>query len=141
MSDLALEAQGMKIYLGDVGSPNAFAEIPEVRSINGPDGQAGWIDTTDLSSTAKEGRPGLKDEGQVRLGMFYVPDNVVHAALRSAFSSRTKKRFRIDFTDTAPAKTWEFDGYVMNFAVRGEVDNAIQADVTIRISDAITEAN
>lgn len=139
MSDIALEAQGMKVYVGDVGSPNQFVEIPEIRSINGPDGQAGWIDTTDLSSTAKEGRPGLKDEGQLRLGLFYVPDNVVHMALRTAFSNRTKKRFRIDFTDSAPVKTWEFDGYVMGFAVRGEVDNAIMADATIRITDAITE--
>lgn len=141
MSDIAQEAQGMKIYLGTVGSPADYAEIPEVRSIGGPDGQSTWIDTTDLSSVAKEGRPGLKDEGQIRLSIFYVPDNTVHAALRSAWSARTKKQFKMEFTDTAPVKTWEFAGYVTSFSVRGEVDNVVQADVTVRITDAITENN
>lgn len=139
MSDIALEAQGMKIYVGDAGSPPNLTEIPEVRSIAGPDGQASWIDTTDLASTGKEGRPGLKDEGQIRLSLFYVPDNSVHTTLRNAFSARTLKRFGIDFTDTAPITKWEFDGYVMGFSVRGEVDGAIQADVTIRITGAITQ--
>lgn len=141
MSDIALEAQGMKIYVGDFGSPEAYQSIPEVRSIAGPDGQASWIDTTDLSSTAKEGRPGLKDEGQVRVQIMYVPGNSVHASLRTAFSARTKKSFRIEFTDTAPSTKWDFPGYVTGFQVRGEVDGAIQADVTIRIADAITQGN
>lgn len=139
MSDIALESQGMKIYLGNTGSPADFAEIPEVRSIGGPDGQASWIDTTDLSSTAKEGRPGLKDEGQIRLSIFYVPDNAVHAAMRTAFNNRTKKTFALDYTDTAPITRWEFDGYIMGFSIRGEVDGALQADVTIRVTDAIRQ--
>lgn len=139
MSDAALEAQGTKIYVGDIGSPPAFAEIVEVRSISGPDGQASWIDTTDLASAAKEGRPGLKDEGQVRLRLFYVPDAASHVTLRSAFSGRTQKKFKIEFTDTAPIKIWEFSGYVTGFQVGAEVDGAIMADVTIRITDAISE--
>lgn len=141
MSDIALEAQGMKIYVGDFGSPENYSNIPEVRSIAGPDGQASWIDTTDLSSTAKEGRPGLKDEGQVRIQIMYNPDNAVHTTLRTAFSTRLKKSFRIEFTDTAPTTKWDFPGYVIGFAVRGEVDGAIQADVTIRIADAIVEGS
>lgn len=139
MSDIALEAQGMKIYVGNGDSPNQYVEIPEVRSINGPDGQASWIDTTDLASTGKEGRPGLKDEGQVRLSIFYVPDNSPHTTLRNAYSNRALKTFAIDFTDAAPVRRWEFSAYVIGFSVRGEVDGAIQADVTLRITGAIVE--
>jgi hypothetical protein len=137
MSDIALEAQGTIFYVGDAGSPPNLTAIPEIRSIRGPDGQASWIDTTDLSSTAKEGRPGLKDEGQIRLSIFYVPDNAVHATLRNAYSARTKKRFGIDFTDTAPITKWEFDGFVTGFSIQGEVDGALVAEVTIKITDAI----
>ncbi len=139
MSDAALESQGTKIYVGDTGSPPAFAEIVEVRSIGGPDGQASWMDTTDLASVAKEGRPGLRDEGQIRLRLFYVPDATSHAALRSAFAARTKKAFKLEFTDAAPIKIWEFSGFVTGFQVGADVDAPLMADVTIRITDAITE--
>ena len=137
MSDIALESQGVTIDLGDFGSPPAFANIPEIRSISGPDGQAGWIDTTDLNSTGKEGRPGLKDEGQIRLDGFYVPDNTVHAALRSAYSARTQKAIRITFTDTAPVTIWEADVYVTGFQVAAAVDDAIKMQVTLKITGAI----
>lgn len=139
MSDIALESQGTKIYVGDTGSPPAFVEIVEVRSIGGPDGQAAWMDTTDLASTAKEGRPGLRDEGQIRLRMFFVPDAASHTTLRSAFTGRTKKAFKIEFTDTAPITIWEFNGFVTGFQVGADVDNPLVADVTIKITDAITQ--
>lgn len=137
MSDIALEAQGMTLDVGDTGSPPAFVNIPEIRSIGGPDGQANWIDTTDLNSTGKEGRPGLKDEGQVRLRLFYVPDSAPHATLRNAYSARTQKAFRLTFTDTAPVTIWEFDAYVIGFSVAGEVDAALMADVTLRITGPV----
>ena len=139
MSDIALEAQGTVIQVGDFGSPEAYQTIPEVKSIAGPDGQASWMDTTDLASTAKEGRPGLKDEGQVRMQINYVPDNTVHTTLRNAFSNRTKKAIRIIFTDTAPTTKWDFPAYVTGFQVRAEVDGVLMADVTLRIADAIVE--
>lgn len=139
MSDIALESQGITIDLGDFGSPPAFANIPEVRSITGPDGQASFMDTTDLNSTAKEGRPGLKDEGQIRLDIFFVPDNTVHAALRTAYSARTAKAIRITFTDTAPVTIWEADVYVTGFSVSAEVDAPLRAQVTLKITGAIRQ--
>ena len=59
MSSNALESQGMTIARGDGASPESFTTIPEVRAISGPDGSANQIDTTDLSSSAKEFRMGL----------------------------------------------------------------------------------
>lgn len=139
MSDIALESQGITIDLGTAGSPPAFANIPEVKSIAGPDGQANWMDTTDLNSTGKEGRPGLKDEGQIRLRLFYVPDNAVHASLRTNYSNRTQCPIRITFTDTAPATIWEADVFVTGFQVAAEVDAPLTAEVTMRITGAIRQ--
>ena len=139
MSTDALESQGMKVYVGDVGSPNAFQAIPYVVSIGGPDGQAALRDVTDLDSTGKEYEPGLKDEGSVTLSLQYVPQNAVHAILRSAFSARTKKRFRIDFTDSG-VTSWEFDGFVTGFAVSAGVDETVMGSVTIKVTGAIMES-
>lgn len=140
MSNSALESQGMTLSVSPSGSPQSFVAIPEIRSIAGPDGQANWIDTTDLDSTSKEGRPGLKDNGSLRLSIHYLPDNAAHTTLKSAFDNRTLKSWQAVFTDST-STTWEFDGYVLGFAIRNEVDGVTMADITIRITGDISEVS
>lgn len=138
MSSAALESQGMKIYVGDVGSPNNFVAIPEIKSISGPDGSAPLRDVTDLDSTAKEFEPGLKDEGSLQLSVMFVPQNAVHKALRDAWSNRTLKAFYLLFADSQATK-WLFSGYVT--AVQGNfaVDESAMATITIKITGAIEQ--
>lgn len=138
MSNSALEAQGTKFYFGSTGSPNDFSAVPEIFSIGGPDGQSNWIDCTDLDSVAKEGRPGLLDNGSIRVGLNFLPDNAVHAAIKAAWIARTLKRGKLMFTDASATK-WEFDMYVTGFQVRTEVDGKLVADVTFRITGDIDE--
>ncbi|MGE0294966.1 MAG: phage tail tube protein [Hyphomonadaceae bacterium] len=139
MSSNALESQGMTIARGDGGSPEAFTTIPEVRSISGPDGSANEIDVTDLSSSAKEFRMGLQDEGNITLDMMFIPGNTVHAGLRSDRANRTLRNFRLTFTDS-PATVWSFAAYVQGLSVSNEVDSTTNASVTLRISGSITES-
>ena len=139
MSTSALESQGMLLQSGDGASPEVFTTIPEITDIGGPDGSATEIDTTDLSSTAKEFKIGLKDEGQVSITMTYIPANTVHSALRTDRNNRTLRNFKLKFTDS-PNTVWSFSAYVLGFSVTNAVDGATQASVTLRISGAITEA-
>lgn len=139
MSSSALSSQGMLIAISEA-SPTSFSTIPEVRSIGGPSGSATILDATDLSSTAMEFKTGLKDEGEISLEINYIPDNTIHARLRSYFSASTTASFRITFTDTAPATTWTFNGIVSGFAVTGGVNAILSATVTIKVTGAITEA-
>lgn len=138
MSSNALEAQGMVIKHGDGASPEVFTTIPEVKSFSGPSGSASVIDVSDLSSTAKEKRMGLKDEGQVSLTIQYIPQNAVHAAMRADRSNRTLRNFQIDFTDS-PTTTWQFSAYVLSFATSGSVDGTVEANVTLEISGDVVE--
>jgi predicted secreted protein len=137
MSVNAVEAQGTKIRVSADGSPPSFSDIPEVRTIGGPDGSAPTIDVTDLDSTAREYILGLKDEGQIQLGFMYRPANSVHQTLRNAFSNRTLMQFQIDFTDDATR--WEFDGYVTGFPISAAVDTVVEGTITIKITGAIAE--
>jgi hypothetical protein len=138
MSSSALSAQGMTIEVSE-GSPTAFSVIPEVRSLGGPSGSATILDATDLSSTGKEFKTGLKDEGELSMEIFYRPDNTVHARLRDYFSTSTTGAFRLSFTDTAPTVKWYFSAIVSGFAVSGAVDTLLTATVTLKITGAITE--
>jgi len=140
MSSNAIETQGMKIQIGSGASPHTFADIPEVKNFSGPGGSASVIDVTDIASTSKEKRMGLRDEGQLQLTINYIPDNPQHLALRTARAGRALTPFKITYTDTAPATVWTLYGYVTGFSVSGGVDNVIEAQVTIEITGSIVEA-
>lgn len=138
MSSNAIEAQGTTLKIGTGTSPITYTTIKEVKSFTGPGGSAAVIDVTDLSSTAKEKRMGLQDEGQLSFVMNYLPDDVQHALLRTNRASRVLTPFRLTFTDTSPAN-WTFNAYVTGFSVSGAVDGVIEANVTLEITGSITE--
>ena len=136
MSSSALETQGILIQRGDGASPEVFTTIPEIISFDGPGGSANEIDVTDLSSTAKEFRLGLKDEGDFSFEMMYIPNNTVHIGLQTDRSNRTLRNFQITLTDS-PASVMTFTGYVKEFSLSGGVDDVLRASVVIRISGAV----
>jgi predicted secreted protein len=138
MSSNAIESQGMLIQRGS-GSPLAYVTIPEIKSFTGPGGSASIIDVTDLQSAAKEKRMGLADEGQLQLTINYIPDDEVHMALRADRAARTETAFKIVFTDGSDTE-WTFSAFVTGFSVSGGVDGVIEAQVTLEITGAITEA-
>ena len=139
MSSNAIEAQGTLLKVGDTASPVAYTTIAEIKTFTGPGGSATVIDVTDLSSTSKEKRMGLPDEGQLSFTINYVPNDTQHALLRTLRANRTLRSFRIEFNDGSPASTWTFNAYVLGFAVSGAVDAVIEANVTLEISGSITE--
>ena len=138
MSTDAILAQGTKFAVSADASPPTFADIPEIRTIGGPDGSAPTIDVTDLDSTAREYVLGLKDEGSFSLGIMYIPGEATHAQLRTAWGARTKLRFRVTFTDTGTT-VWEFSGYVTGFSQNMGVDTVVEATVGIKITGSIYE--
>ena len=139
MSSSALDSQGMTIKRGDGASPEVFTTIPEVTEIGGPGGQAAEIDVTDLSSTAKEFRMGLQDEGQITLQMAWIPTNTVHSGLRTDRTNQTLRNFQINFTDS-PSTTWAFAAFVLGLELTNSVDEVTRATVTLRVSGAVTQS-
>ena len=140
MSSNALEAQGMLIKIGNGASPQVFTTISEIKTFSGPTGSAAVIDVTDLSSTAKEKRMGLADEGQLSFTINYIPDNTQHTLLRTRRASRDETDFKMVFTDDSPSTTWSFSAFVTGFAVSGAVDNVLEANVTLEITGSITQS-
>lgn len=140
MSSQALEAQGMELRIGNGASPEVFTAISEISTFSGPGGAATVIDVTDLSSLAKEKRMGLADEGQLSFTINYIPNNTQHALLRTQRANRQETNFKLIFTDDSPATTWSFAAFVTGFSVTAAVDGVVQANVTLEITGAISEA-
>lgn len=140
MSSSALESQGMLLKIQNTAvSPVAYETITEVSTISGPGGSAAVIDVTDLSSTSREKRMGLSDEGQISFTINYIPTNTQHALLRTTRAARTLTNFQLVFTDS-PVTTWSFAAYVTGLAIENAVDGVTQANVTLEISGSISEA-
>lgn len=138
MSSNALESQGMVLKIGNGLSSETFTTIKEIKTFSGPGGSATVIDVSDLSSTAREKRMGLNDEGQLSFTINYIPSDTQHALLRTQRASRDLTSFQLVFTD-AGNTTWDFSAYVNGFSVSGAVDGVVEANVTLEISGSITE--
>ena len=81
MPSTAITAQG--IIIARFGA-TAFETIPNVVSFQGPGGQASVIDVTNLASTAKEKRVGLRDEGQLSLSFQFSVQGGVDAVVEAS---------------------------------------------------------
>ena len=136
---MAVKAQGTLLKIGDGGSPEIFTTVAEVRSFTGPGGSAAVIDTTNLSSTAKEKAMGLADEGELSLDMFWSGSDAGQVAMRNARLALASRNFQLVFPST-PAVTGSFAGFVSEFSISGGVDNVIEAKATIVINGAVTYA-
>ena len=139
MSSGALESQGMTIAidLGDV-SPTSWTDIPDVKDISFRTGSASVIDTTDLSSLAKEKRMGLADEGQCTFTLNFRPKNSAHAELVAAKADRQSRDFKVALTDSPTPTTYYVTGFVLSVPISAGVDAVIESNVTIEITGAVT---
>ena len=138
-STAALLSQGMTIGVGDAASPEVFATITEVNSIDGPSGTAPEIDVTDLSSTAREFVLGLEDEGEISLDLNYIPTNTQHSQLRTDKNDGTQRNYQIEFTDS-PASKWTFAAIVKSLSINNAVDDKLKGSVTLRLTGSIVQS-
>lgn len=135
MASTAIDAQGavVAINTGTEGSP-VWTTINNVASFSGLDGEASEIDVTNLSSTAKEFRIGLKDFGGFSMEIHADYADSGQNALRSA--GVAVKQFQITLSD---ATVLSFDGLVKNAdSINVGVDAVVTGSVTIKISGPVT---
>jgi predicted secreted protein len=133
---MAIRSQGTLFQYGDgTGSPGTYQTVGEVVSISGPGGEASEIDVTHLGSTAKSYLIGLPDEGDVTLSVNHDNDDTTQQALRTARTNATLTYFKIVLSDT---KTITFVGFVKGYSVTIDSDSKVMADITIRVSGAVT---
>jgi len=140
---MAFNAQGTYIFWSatTAASTAAAQAVGQVVGFNGPTGSAPVIDGTHLASVAKEKTMGLRDEGQVTLDVFFVPNDTVQTALRADRASRSAKKAVIKLSDsTVDAQTTKitFDAYCTGYAIQGAVDQNVKGTVTLEIIGACT---
>jgi len=133
-----VKVQTTKFQVSDGGDPEAFNDVPQIKSISGlGSGQSQEIDVTDFDSTGKEFVQGLKDEGSVSIDMVYDPNDTQQTRLETIRSNQETTNFKIVLSDTNNTN-FEFAGFITSFEKTLEEDDVMRASVSIRITGAIT---
>lgn len=138
MASTAISAQGSTFAIDTAvsGGPT-YTAIANVKSFSGFDGSASEIDVTNLSSSAKEYRIGLEDNGQFTIELDRDFSDAGQTALLAARDSQASKSFKLLLSNGENAI---FTGFVKKFSVAGGVDAVVKGSVDIRISGAVTWA-
>ena len=140
MASRAFSGQGTIIARADLATPTVFSTLAEIKSIAGPGGASNMLDTTTLSSVAMEFVPGLKDNGEVSLGVNFVPGDEAQQQMLDDQENQRMAIYKITYSDKKPTggTTATFNGYVTNFAPSVGVNALSTADVTIKVSGGVT---
>lgn len=129
---MPVNSQGTTLSIGVV--PTLIAGLV---SYSGFDGESTEIDTTTLSSTAKEFEIGLEDFGNFGVELLSDLADPGQAAMNQAKTDRTLDEYILTFSDLSTA-TWS--GYVKSFTQTGAVDDVDKSSATIRISGTVVFA-
>lgn len=119
------------------------AALGGVISITGPNRQVGTVETTNLSSTVRTFRPTILDNGEVTVTIQFDPDDTDHTAVEALLTASplAAASWVITCTDGTPS-TYTFSGILtgLDYNMASSVDDLSTADLTIKISGAITKA-
>lgn len=109
--------------------------IGDLTAIGSPAVDTEEIDVTTLDSVGayREYIAGFKDAGELTLSGYFVPSDVGQAAAYAALESGDIQQCEITYPPSMGA-SWTFEGFVKNFTVTTELEEAIGFEVTIRVT-------
>jgi len=132
-----IDTEGTVLKIGNAASPEVFSTIPQIVSIDGPSSANSEKEVTNLSSTAKEFRPGLNDHGEINLEIEWDERNAVHAGIRTKFNARTVSNFQL-IDAGSPTKRYSFTGFWKTIPMSFQPDNIVRSQAVLRVTGAIT---
>ena len=138
MTSTAISAQGSTLQVDSSTPGTADTAIGNLKTFSGLDGEAGELDVTNLSSTAKEYVAALQDFGGFSLEWDNDYSDTGQTLLRTAQAAGASKTFLLTLPD---ASTVTFVAIVKNAqSISGGVDAAITGGATLKVSGSPTFA-
>lgn len=147
-----LKTQGTQLWM--VTAATTSVEIGNIISFNPPSPAADEIESTNLSSTAKEFVQGLIDYGEGSFEVNFDPSSAAHQAVLTGLAAGTTREFLIGFSDATTAvptvsassfgspattRSWvKFSGFIKGFVMQGGTNDLVKATLTVRNSGSPT---
>jgi hypothetical protein len=137
------------------GTPPAYtlpsASVGEILSLNLDGLKLNTIDVSNLGNQFRTYAAGLIDSGTVSLEVNLDPDDAQQVTVlgqldvTAATTRPVLKSWLITFGNgltsggaTNPGCTFSFIGFVTDFSVKGAIDSAVTASISIKISGSVT---
>ncbi|MFA5388066.1 MAG: phage tail tube protein [Candidatus Paceibacterota bacterium] len=133
---------GTLIKIGNGQSPETFNAIAEVKDINGPNMSQEFAEFTHQQSPSgfREYKPTFKNSGDITFKCNFLPDDTTQgfstSGLLKDFADQTLRNFQLLFPDTG-ATLASFNAYVANIGPTSPMANALELNVTLRITGAV----
>lgn len=120
---------------GGVEGTEVFTTVAEVKSIQGPNTQTAVVDVTHMGSddNTREFLPTLIDPGDLSFNVNFLPGNATHTGLRTDQKNRTRRNWKLVFTDAA-ATTYSFAGYVTGVNISSEIEGVLGGAITLKLT-------
>lgn len=115
--------------------------IAQILDISTPKGVADDVEVTTHQTTnrARAYIAGLISYGQVPLKVLYKADDSSHGQLWTDFKAGTVLHWKVE-VPFSPVENWTFEGYVKSFETSTPIDNRIEADIQITVTDDVSKA-
>lgn len=136
MPSPAIDAQGTTLEI-ETATPGTDVEILGVVSFDGLDGERPDVDVSDLKSTAREYRQGLKDNGNFAIEGFRDDDDAGQARMEVLRGAATSTPFKITLPN---GDTYDFNVFVKSFTISGGVDDSVRFRANMKIDGDVTIA-
>ena len=115
---------------------DTYAAIPDVHSVQSPQGTTDEIDVTafDSANGFEEVVSGIRRGGSIQLEIHYDGANTQHQLLSDDFiaGDTALRRWHITWPDSAATTLLEFYGWVSGYSIAASVGGAQTLSVTIR---------
>lgn len=134
-------AFGTLLKKGDGASPEVFTSIAQVGGFSGVNQKADTIDITthNQANAYKAFTAGLLEGGEVKFPIFFDAANATHSGLVTTFEARVAVNWQL-VPPFSPAAKWSFSGLLIDIGHKYELNGAIMADITIKVSGKPTLA-
>ena len=114
-----------------------YVTVGEVTNITPPPLSRDAHDATHTESTEgwREFIPGLKNAGEIKIEMNFVPSSASDALIREQFDSDSLTQCRIKFpAGISPAEALTLQAIVTNYETTGPIADKMSASLTLKVS-------
>jgi len=119
--------------------------VVQVREISGPAVSTTVIDVSSRAAIARTFLSGMQDSGEVTFDIVYDPDEAGHSAtvaggLVKLQKDGTASVWKLLFPVATTVVGATFSAFVTNFSLKTPLDDAMTADLTLKITGDVTWA-
>ncbi|QQN73953.1 phage tail tube protein [Croceicoccus sp. YJ47] len=138
----AVIGYGAQFHLSTNVTAANLAKVAEVIEIGLPDPQTADAEATHFESPGRQREyiPGLIDNGEITIGINWIPGSDTDALIKSAQEDDASRAMKIVIPTGTVDQEFSFLGIVKGFAKNVPMDDRMTATVTIRVAYAVTQA-